>query len=160
MKVILNADVGALGNRGDVVEVAPGYARNYLLPKGLALVATKGALGQAEAMRRSRRERENRERMAAGAMATRIGALRLKIAVRAGEEGHLFGSVTTSDIADRLSRALGEEVDRRKVHLEEAVRSLGIHEFSVHLQADVAAKGSIEVVAEPARTERGVRSRA
>jgi large subunit ribosomal protein L9 len=148
MRVILNADIDKLGRKGDLVEVAPGYARNYLLPKKLALTASKGAIRQAETMRRARQERENRERGAAEALAARIGALKLEISARAGEEGHLFGSVTTSHIAEELQRALGEEVDRRKIHLPEPVRSLGVHEFTVQIRADVAARGSIEVIPE------------
>lgn len=148
MRVILNADIDKLGHKGDVVEVAPGYARNYLLPKKLALAASKGAIRQAETMRRARQERENRERDAAEALAAKIGALKLTIAARAGEEGHLFGSVTTSHIADELQRALGEEIDRRKIHLPEPVRSLGVHEFTMQVRLDVVARGSIEVIAE------------
>lgn len=148
MKVILNADVDSLGHKGDVVEVAPGYARNYLLPKKLALVATKGATRQAEGMRRARQERENRERATAQALAGRIAQAALRISARAGEDGQLFGSVTTADIAEQLEAVLGEHVDRRKIQVREPVRSLGVHEFSVHLRPDVTALGSIEVVAE------------
>ncbi|MGH2769096.1 MAG: 50S ribosomal protein L9 [Actinomycetota bacterium] len=148
MRVILNADIEKLGRKGDLVEVTPGYARNYLLPKKLALTASKGAIRQAETMRRARQERESRERDAAEGLATRIEALKLTVAARAGEEGQLFGSVTTSHIAEELQRALGEEIDRRRVHLPEPVRSLGVHEFTVQVRPDVAARGSIEVIPE------------
>ena len=106
MKVVLNADIGTLGHKGDIVEVAPGYARNYLLPKNLALSASKGAVRQADSMRRSRDEREKRERATADAFAGRIVGAGLRIPARAGEDGQLFGSVTTSDIADALSKAI------------------------------------------------------
>ena len=157
MKVILNSDVGSLGRKGDLVDVAPGYARNFLLPRNLAIGVTKGAMKQAEHMRRQRQERDNRERAAAEALAGRIAGLRLRTSARAGDEGHLFGSITTAHIAELLSKALGEEVDRRKISLPEPVRSLGLHEYAVHVRADVTVKGSIEVVTEAAaRGERGL----
>jgi large subunit ribosomal protein L9 len=157
MKVILNADIDTLGRKGDLVEVAPGYARNFLLPRNLAIGVTKGALRQGEHMRRQREERESRERAAAEALASRIGGLRLRTSARAGEEGHLFGSITTAHIAELLSQALGEDIDRRRITLPEPVRSLGLHEYSVHIRADLTAKGSIEVVTEAAaRGERGL----
>ncbi|MGH2704323.1 MAG: 50S ribosomal protein L9 [Actinomycetota bacterium] len=146
MKLVLSADVEGLGRKGDIVEVASGYARNFLLPKKLGLQATQGTIKQAETMRRAREEGENRDRRSAEDLAGRIARAKLVIAARAGEEGHLFGSVTTSDIADRLEESLGEEVDRRKIHVGEPVRSLGVHEFSVHLRPDVTALGSVEVV--------------
>ncbi|MGH2690814.1 MAG: 50S ribosomal protein L9, partial [Actinomycetota bacterium] len=137
MKVILNSDVGSLGRKGDLVDVAPGYARNFLLPRNLAIGVTKGAMKQAEHMRRQREERDQREKAAAEALAGRIAGLRLRTSARAGDEGHLFGSITTAHIAELLSKALGEEVDRRKISLPEPVRSLGLHEYAVHVRADV-----------------------
>jgi large subunit ribosomal protein L9 len=146
MKVILNADVEDVGRKGDVVEVAAGYARNFLLPRKLALNATKGALLQAEQMQRARKEREERERTAAEQLAEKIKSASLRIEARAGEEGQLFGSITTSDIAEALSRQIGEEIDRRKIRIGEPVRSIGIHEFSVELHSDVEVSGLVEVV--------------
>lgn len=148
MKVVLNADVAPLGHKGDIVEVAPGYARNYLLPKKLAIPATKGAIGQADTMRRARVERETRDRAAAQALAARIATAQVRITARAGEEGHLFGSVTTSDIAEKLRDFLGEEIDRRKIYLHEPIRSLGVHDYAVHLRHDVTAAGTVEVLPE------------
>ena len=148
MKVVLNADIGTLGHKGDIVEVAPGYARNYLLPRNLALSASKGAVKQAETMRRSRTERERRERALADAMASRIVAAALRIPARAGEDGQLFGSVTNADIAEALTRALGEEIDRRKINLPAPIRSLGTHDYSVHISSDVTAAGTVEVIAQ------------
>ena len=146
MKVVLNADIGTLGHKGDIVEVAPGYARNYLLPRNLALSASKGAVKQAETMRRSRTERERRERALADAMAGRIVGAALRIPARAGEDGQLFGSVTNADIAEALTRALGEEIDRRKINLPAPIRSLGTHDYSVHISSDVTAAGTVEVI--------------
>ncbi|MGH2768087.1 MAG: 50S ribosomal protein L9 [Actinomycetota bacterium] len=146
MKVVLGADLEGLGRKGDVVEVTAGYARNYLLPKRLALPASKGTLREAEWMRRSRELKESREHAAAEDLASRIGNARLVIAARAGEDGQLFGSITTSDVAEQLRRVLGEDIDRRRIHLPDPVRSLGVHEFSVPLQPDVVARGTIEVI--------------
>jgi large subunit ribosomal protein L9 len=148
MKVILNADLDHLGRKGDVVEVRRGYARNYLLPKNLALLATKGTLRQAEHTRGVREERDSREVAAAQELSGQITAAPLRFSARAGEEGHLFGSITNTEIAAKLQETAGIEIDRRKIHLEGAIRSLGVHEFEVRLHPEVMAKGSIEVVAE------------
>jgi large subunit ribosomal protein L9 len=145
MKVILNADLENLGLKGEVVEVKSGFARNYLLPKNLALPATKGSVRQAEQMRRARDERDRKERAGAEELATKISSTPLNISARAGEEGQLFGSITTSEIADRLSELLGLSIDRRKVQLDEPIRSLGVHGFSVQLHPEVKARGSLEV---------------
>lgn len=149
MKVILNADLDDVGRKGDVVEVADGYARNYLLPRKLALGATKGAVRQAEQMQRARKERDEKERAIAESLAQKITGAPLRIGAKAGEEGQLFGSVTTSDIAEALSRVVGEEIDKRKIQLADSVRSVGAHEFTVRLHADIEASGSLEVYATP-----------
>ena len=150
MKVILSADVEKLGRKGDVVEVARGYARNFLLPKKLALNATRGAVKQAESMRRARDEKERKDREIFEQLAQRIAATPLRIAAKAGADGQLFGSITTSDIADELERALGgeSEIDRRKIELRDQIKSLGTHDYSLQLHADVVAQGTVEVVAE------------
>jgi large subunit ribosomal protein L9 len=153
MKVVLNTDMSNLGRKGDVVDVASGYARNYLLPTNRALAASKGALKHAETLQRSRAQQEERERLAWQALADRIGAARLETVARAGAEGHLFGSVTTSDIGHLLSEALGEEIDRRKITVAEPIKSVGVHTFKVHLHADVVAEGTIEVTAEAGTEE-------
>lgn len=148
MRVVLNADVGRLGRKGDVVEVAGGYARNYLLPRKLALVVSKGTLKQAETMQRSRVGQDRRARESFEALAQSIASAQLKIAARAGAEGHLFGSVTTSDIAGLLGKVIGEEIDRRKVSVPEPIKTLGTHDFSVHLHPEVTAVGTVEVVSD------------
>jgi large subunit ribosomal protein L9 len=147
MKVVLNADIGTLGHKGDIVDVAPGYARNYLLPRNLALQANKGVVRQAEEMRRARTERERRDRAAAESLAAAIGGLQLRVRARAGEDGQLFGSVTTADIAAALAPELGQEIDRRRINLPAAIRTLGSHEYTVHLRPDLTVAGSVEVVA-------------
>jgi large subunit ribosomal protein L9 len=129
MKVVLTQDVPKLGEAGTIQTVKDGYARNYLIPQGLAAMATPGMVKQveerqaAEARRIAKLEEEMRD------LATRIEATSLEIEARVGEQGRLFGSVTSADIAEKLSSVLGEEIDRRKVELEEPIRTVG--EFSV-----------------------------
>jgi large subunit ribosomal protein L9 len=150
MKVILSQDLSNLGHKGDVVEVKDGYARNYLLPTNRAFIASKGALKQAETMQRARSSQEARERAQWTALASRISSVRLATKATAGAEGQLFGSVTTSDIAELLTAQLGEEIDRRKVILPEPIKSVGSHGYKVHLHADVVAEGTIDVQADGA----------
>lgn len=147
MKVILAADVEKLGHKGDVVTVADGYGRNYLVPKGLAMAASKGALKQAEQMRRAREEDDRKAKEAAAAKVATLGATPVYISARAGEEGKLFGSVTNSDVARAIEEQLGESIDRRHIRMEDAIRSLGSHQIEVHLHEDVNALVTVEVIA-------------
>lgn len=146
MRVILQREVGKLGTPGQVVEVADGYARNYLLPRGLAIAATKGAVRHAERLKAGHEERVARARTEAEEFATRLGAAPLRLAWQAGEDGKLFGSITAQHLADELTRALGQEVDRKRIHLDDPIRSLGTHEVRVHLHAEVNATVTVEVV--------------
>jgi large subunit ribosomal protein L9 len=149
MKIVLREDVETLGRKGDLLEVADGYARNYLVPRGLAIKATKGVVAQAEAMRRNREAREVRDRAAAEELATRLVADgRLSITARAGEGGKLFGSVTSADIAAALEERIGVGVDRRNVMLDDSIRELGEVEVTVRLHADVAVPIVVAVVAQ------------
>lgn len=148
MKVVLRADVEALGKKGELLDVADGYARNYLVPRGLAMRATKGVVAQAAAMRRSREARDDREREAAQAVAHQLGARRFAVTARAGEAGRLFGSVTTSDIAEAIAAQAGVDLDRRKMHLPEPIKELGAYEFPMRLHADVEVTLLVDVVAE------------
>ena len=147
MKVILSDDIETLGRKGDVVSVSDGYARNYLVPKGLALMATKGSLRQAEVMARARREKEQRDKEAAAGRVASLGASPVYISARAGEEGRLFGSVTKSDVARAIEEQLGEAVDRHLVRLDDPIRSLGTHQVEVHLHEEVNALVTVEVIA-------------
>lgn len=147
MKIVLRTDVENLGNKGDLVEVAPGYARNYLVPKGLAIAATEGATRQAEAMRRSRQVRDSREKEGAEATARQLAAKRIEIKGRAGEGGRLFGSVTSTDIAEAVEAQTGVHLDRRKLHVE-PIKTLGTHEVPVRLHSEVEVPLTIEVVSE------------
>jgi len=148
MRIVLREDVDQLGRKGDLVEVADGYARNYLVPKGLAMKATKGVVAQAESMRRSREVKETRDREAAQAIAAQLGSKALEVKARAGEGGKLFGSVTAADIAEAIQAQTGIEVDRRKVDLAEPIRELGDADVTVKLHSDVAVGVVVHVVAE------------
>jgi large subunit ribosomal protein L9 len=146
MKIILQRDVEKLGVPGDVVEVADGYARNFLLPKGLATPATRGTVRHADSLQRAHRQRVEKAKVEAEALVERLRAVRLTVAHQVGEEGRLFGSITSADLADEIARAAGISVDRRDIHLAEPIRSVGSHEFRVHLHPDVNASLTVEVV--------------
>lgn len=148
MKIVLRSDVANLGRKGDMVDVADGYARNYLVPKGLAMQATRGVTRQAEAMQRSRTVRDTKEREGAEALARQLAAKRVQISARAGEGGRLFGSVTSADVAEALEAQTGIAIDRRKLHLDEPIKTLGVHEVPVRLHADVSPVITVEVVAQ------------
>ena len=147
MKIILSQDVDKLGQKGDVVVVADGFARNYLVPKGLAMIASKGALKQAEMMKRARAEKEEKAREEATARAEKLQSQPIYISARAGEDGRLFGSVTKSDVARGLADQLGEEVDRHAITLEDPIRTLGSHHVEIPLAAGVSATITVEVIA-------------
>ena len=147
MKIVLRADVENLGHKGDLVEVAPGYARNYLVPKGLAIAASPGATRQAEAMRRSRQVRDKREKEGAEATARQLAAKRIEIKARSGEGGRLFGSVTSTDIAEAVEAQTGVHLDRRKLHVE-PIKTLGTHEVPVRLHGEVEVPLIIDVVSQ------------
>jgi len=145
VKVILRSDVDALGKKGDIVEVADGYARNFLVPNGLALKASPGAQSQATAMRRSRDVKDTAAREAAEAVATKLVPQTITISARAGGEGKLFGSVTTADIVEAVQAQTGIELDKRKVHLDDPIREVGSHRVTVKLHADVEFPVSVDV---------------
>ncbi|HEY7438545.1 MAG TPA: 50S ribosomal protein L9 [Acidimicrobiia bacterium] len=148
MKIVLRDDVESLGRKGDLVDVANGYARNYLVPRGLAIVATRGVVEQAAAMRRNRQAKEDRDREAANEVATRLAGVTVKVPARAGEAGKLFGSVTNADIAAAVQEQTGVEIDRRKVLLAEPLKELGASEVPVQLHSEVTALLAVEVVAQ------------
>jgi large subunit ribosomal protein L9 len=148
MRVVLRDDVESLGKKGDLVDVADGYARNYLVPRGLAMKATRGVVQQAESMRRNREAREVRDRQAAEALVPQLAAKRVEVKARAGEGGKLFGSVTTADIVAAVLEQTGVTLDRRNVTLEEPIRELGSVEVGVKLDAGVEATVGVDVVSE------------
>jgi large subunit ribosomal protein L9 len=146
MKVILREDLAGIGCRGDIVAVADGHARNYLLPKGLAIVATDGAIEQAAAMRKRRDLREAADRESAQTVANELSSKTITIRAKAGAEGRLFGSVTTADIASALSNQAGITIDRKKV-VSDPIRTVGAHSAVVRLHADVQCQVKLSVVA-------------
>ena len=148
MKVVLQKPVEKLGVPGDIVEVSDGYARNYLVPRGLASKAEKGMLKQAESLQRAHVARLGKQKVEYEALAAKLIASQVRISARAGDEGKLFGSVTAADIAEAIAAQAGMPVDRKDVHLDEPIRSLGAHEVRVHLFHDVDPVLTLEVVAE------------
>ena len=145
MKVILRSNVEGVGYTGDVVEVANGYAQNFLMPKGLAMRATDGAVSQAAAMKRSRDLQDLKQREVAEEAAQRLEAVSISIEARVGQDDQLYGSVTTSDIAEAVQAQTGIELDRRDMSLEEPIRQVGTHQVEMRLHPEVRAQLTIEV---------------
>jgi large subunit ribosomal protein L9 len=146
MKVVLVKPVPELGGEGDLVEVADGYARNYLLPKRLAIKATEGSVRQAERVRRVREEADRRAREEADAVAQALAGTRVVIAARAGDEGKLFGSVGAGDVAEAIRKFTGIEVDRRTIELEAPIKDIGLHEVMVRPHRDVEIPLTLDVI--------------
>ena len=149
MEVILREYVEHLGKRGEIVKVADGYARNYLLPRKLALPATPGNLKHVERERKIVEAREAEEKSRADAIAARLAAIEISIARRVGDTEQLYGSVTAGDIADFL-KAKGFEIDRRKLILPDAIKTLGDHDVPLKLHRDVTVTLKVRVVREGA----------
>lgn len=146
MKLVLRSDVNGLGKRGDVVDVADGYARNHLIPGGQAIPATPRIEQQAKSMRRSRDVKDARDREGAETVARKLVPMVIKIPARAGAEGRLFGSVTTQDVVEAVHQQAGVTLDRRRLTTEEAIRSIGVHEVAVRLHPEVEFRVTVEVV--------------
>jgi large subunit ribosomal protein L9 len=149
MEVILREEIEKLGRRGDVVKVAAGYARNYLLPKRLAVTASESNKKIVEQEKQAHLRRESKEIADASELAKLMAAVEISIAQKAGENDQLFGSVTANDIAVALER-LGYTIDRRKVHLEEPIKTLGDFKVAVKLHRDVSVELPVHVVKEEA----------
>lgn len=147
VKVVLRSDVKDVGKRGDIVEVAPGFARNYLVPRGLAFKATPGAEAQAEAMRRRRALTDARDREAAEEIAKTLVPTVIRITARAGEGGRLFGSVTSAEVVAAVNAQTSIALDRKTVLLEDHIKSTGTHQVQVRLHHDVEFPVTVEVVA-------------
>ena len=148
MKVILKQDVDNLGDAGEIVEVADGYGNNYLFPRGLAMRATRGAVADAEAIRKARAKREARNREEAEELAASLERRPVTIPAKAGSDGTLYGSVTNVQIAEAVTDQLGYPLDRRRIPLERPLKELGDHEVQVRLHADVLATIRVTVVRE------------
>ncbi|MDT0545520.1 MULTISPECIES: 50S ribosomal protein L9 [Streptomyces] len=147
MKIILTHEVSGLGTAGDVVDVKDGYARNYLVPRGLAIRWTKGGEKDVEQIRRGRRIREIATIEQANEVKARLEGVKVRLKTRAGDAGRLFGSVTPADIASAIKDAGGPDVDKRRIEVGAPIKTLGAHQVSVRLHAEVAAKVGVEVVA-------------
>jgi large subunit ribosomal protein L9 len=148
MRVILRSDVSELGKRGDILDVSDGFARNYLVPKGLAMKATAGAESQAAGMRRARDLRDAQDRAAAEEVATTLVPKVITVTARAGTEGRLFGSVTAADVVAAIESQANVRIDRRKLVLGEPIKTLGTHTVPVKLHAEVEFPVTLDVVAE------------
>jgi large subunit ribosomal protein L9 len=147
MKLILTQEVSGLGGPGDVVEVAAGYGRNYLIPRRFAMRWTRGAEKQIELIKRARSVREVRSLDDAQRLSGELSGLQVRLQTRAGETGRLFGSVTAADIVQAVRDAGGPELDRRRVEVRNPIKTVGAHRVTVRLHPEVAATLDIEVVA-------------
>ena len=148
MRVILHRPVDTLGVPGQVVDVADGYARNYLIPRGLAAPASKGEVRHSARLKQAHENRVQEALSEARATAVRLASGPLRIPARAGEDGRLFGSITVADVATAIERAAGLSIDRKRINLPEPIRGVGTHSVAVHLHPDVNASVTVEVVAQ------------
>ncbi|MBT2397558.1 MULTISPECIES: 50S ribosomal protein L9 [unclassified Streptomyces] len=147
MKIILTHEVSGLGTAGDVVDVKDGYARNYLVPRGFAIRWTKGGEKDVAQIRRARKIHEIATIEQANEIKAKLEGVNVRLAVRSGDAGRLFGSVTPADVASAIKAAGGPDVDKRRVELGSPIKTLGSHQVSVRLHPEVAAKLGVEVVA-------------
>jgi len=145
MKLILTQEVTGLGAPGDVVEVAGGYGRNYLVPRGLAMRWTRGGEKQIDLIRRARSARDIRSLDEARQVAGRLSSLPVRLQTRAGASGRLFGSVTPADIAEAVRAAGGPELDKRRIEVGNPIKTVGAHTVSVRLHPEVSAEVTVEV---------------
>ena len=146
MRLILLSDIADLGHRGDIVEVADGYARNFLLPRKHAIKATEGAIAQAEALRRARAEAERQKKEEAERVATQLVGTRVVLAAQAGDEGKLYGSIGVSDVIEGIKKFTGVELDRKAVEIPEPIKAIGLHEVRVRLHPEVEFPVTIDVI--------------
>jgi large subunit ribosomal protein L9 len=147
MKLVLTQEVGGLGAPGDVVEVKDGYGRNYLIPRGFAVPATRGVEKQAADIKRARAAREVRDLAHAQEIAATLGSLTVTLPAKAGQGGRLFGSVTAGEVAAAVKAAGGPELDRRRLEIPQPIKAVGAHSVSVRLHPEVVATVALKVVA-------------
>lgn len=148
MKIVLRQDVPKLGEAGTIQDVSNGYARNYLIPQGMAIVATPGEVKVAEHNLAVKARKVAKQEAQLQALADKIDGQRLRFTARAGEQGRLYGSITAGDIAEALTKVVGDEIDRRKVVLDEPLRTVGEHVVSVHLVGRLRPKVTVVVAGE------------
>ncbi len=146
MKVLLTQDVENVGKRGEIVDVSPGYGRNYLIKRGLAKLATEGSIREAEHMRRAEEKRRKKQASDAQSLAEILSEISLHFKARAGETDKLYGSITSAQIAEAIAEKSGHEIDKRKIDLEEPIRELGVHNVNIKLMSEVTA--TVRVVVE------------
>ncbi len=147
MKIILLSDVKSLGTTGTVLEVADGYARNFLLPRGLAAEASKGSLALLEQQRKAKARRDAEAVASAEALGKQLEGLLLSVPAKAGGNGRLFGAVTNGDVAAAIVRELGIEIDRHKIEVPDNIKSLGSYPVEIKLGKNILAKTTVKVVA-------------
>jgi large subunit ribosomal protein L9 len=146
MRLILTSDVVDLGKRGDVVDVADGFARNYLLPRSYAIKANDGALEAAETIRETRIEAELKAKSQAEAIATQLVGSRVVLAAQAGDEGQLYGSVSVADVVEGIKRFTGIELDKSQVEMQESIKAIGLHEIQIKAHADVEFPLTLDII--------------
>ena len=145
MRIILNQDIENVGLASEIKEVKDGYARNYLIPQGMARVATPAAIAEAKRQEGLRRKQEKRDRIEAGDFAARLAEINLTIKAKVGEQHRLFGSVTAADIAGALAEAHEINIDRRKIMMGDPLRSVGVHNVTVHLAPELNADLTVTI---------------
>ena len=148
MKVILQVDVIKIGNKGDVVEVAEGYGRNYLLPRGLAVEANPGNLRQVAEVKKAESSKVDRELKEAEKIGSTLQDKIVNVSAKVGEGGRLFGSITTQDIAEQLRRQLSVEIDKRKIDVKEPIKTMGSHPVTVKVHPKIHVSVTVEVTPE------------
>jgi large subunit ribosomal protein L9 len=148
MRILLQKPVQNLGEPGEIVQVADGYARNYLIPRGFASPATRGAVKHAERLKTLQAERVRKAKSGAEALAARLAKTPVRLQAQAGEDGRLFGSITAHQIAEQVEAQLGERIDHRDLRLEQPIRSLGAHTVTVHLHPEVEAAITVDVASQ------------
>lgn len=146
MQVLLRSDVAGVGRRGDIVNVSSGHARNYLLPNGLAVVATDGTVRQSDSMKKARQQKEAADRETATTLIADLGKRQITVTAKAGNEGRLFGSVSAADVASAIAAQTGASVDRKAVVLGEPIRSVGEHQVTIDMHG-VSGTVTVSVVA-------------
>ncbi len=148
MKVVLRSDIAGLGKRGDIVTVADGYARNFLVPKGKAIVATKGIVDQANAMRNARDLKDQKAKSVAETLAARLVGISVKISARTSKDDKLFGSIGVNEILHGLKDQYAIDLERKVVHLDEPIKVTGSYQVPLKLHSEVEIRLSVEVAAE------------
>mgnify|MGYP000890031032 CR=1 FL=1 len=148
MKVVLREDVKKLGKKGDIVDVAEGYARNFLIPRGLAVEASKGVVKEVALVKDSQAKKEARQEQKARELASRLEGVEVTVKARAGEGGKLYGAVTSRDVAAELERSFSEKIDRRKIEIPEPIKAPGVYPIQIRLYPGVHVEIKLNVVVE------------